>query len=76
MQQGGQFEFRRQSELRLEERLLGSLIEFRQKKVQPDFTHGAELWLTGKTLEPVAQLAQMLGLMLLQIDRVHAERGI
>ena len=76
MQQHRQFEFSRQFELRLEQLLLLILRQFRQKIIQADFAHRAQLGVAGQALQPSVQFVQMLLAVLRQIDRVHTQRGI
>ena len=73
MQQRRQLEVHGQLQLGFKQGLLAFAVQVRQEVVQADFTHGAELAMALEAGQPVAQLDQVCGAMLIQVHRVQAE---
>ena len=76
MQQGGQLEFDGEFQLRLEQLLLPRAVQLFEKVVQADLAHCAEPGVPRQALQPVAQLLQVFGLVLVEVHGVQAEGGV
>ncbi|VXB19433.1 hypothetical protein PSEUDO8O_120555 [Pseudomonas sp. 8O] len=76
VQQRRQFELGGQLQLRFEQRLLALPVQVFQVIIQTELTDGAQLAVPGQFAQPVAQLREMLRVMIFQIDRMQAERGM
>ncbi|MNY45534.1 hypothetical protein D3C86_1806450 [compost metagenome] len=76
VQQRRQLELGGQLELRLEQRLLALVVQFGHIPVEAEFADSAQLAVAGQTFQPGAQLGEMFGVVLLEIDRMQAEGGV
>ncbi|GAO95186.1 hypothetical protein PSA5_20735 [Pseudomonas syringae pv. actinidiae] len=74
MQQGRQIEVGRQLQLRLEDFLLAHLVQMIDVVIQANLAHCAQLRMAFEAGQPVAQFGQVLCLVLIDINRVQAER--
>ncbi|RMQ85813.1 hypothetical protein ALP97_200286 [Pseudomonas salomonii] len=75
VQQGWELEVHGQFQLRFKQALLAFAVQLLEEVIQADLTDGAQLPMAVQAGQPITQLDQVGGAMLIQIHRVQAEGG-
>ncbi|MNP41778.1 hypothetical protein D3C76_1354980 [compost metagenome] len=73
MQQDGQREVTTHLQLCFEQCLLARLVQVFEVVVQAELAHGAQPRVAAQALQPFAQLNQVFGAMLVQVDRMQPQ---
>lgn len=76
MQQGGQLELCREPELGFEQLLLALAVERLDEVVQAELADRTQPRVAGQALQPGAQFVQVLGAVLVEVDRMQAEGSV
>lgn len=75
MQQRRQLEVHGQFQLGFKQALLAFAVQLFEEVIQPDFAYRTQLPVTVQASQPVAELRQVGGAMVIEVDRVQAKRS-